>query len=129
MIRFLPVVLVLVAACATASPQGGQMVEDPSGRMVLETMPEPIGGISGLQDRLRYPDSAWDANLEGAVRLQFLVTEEGTVQDIRVQKSLSPDCDAEAIRLMSSTRFKPGMREGKPVAVKMSVPVTFRIRR
>lgn len=92
-------------------------------------MPELIGGIARLQSRLRYPDSAWDASLEGVVRLKFLITEEGTVEDIRVQKSLSPDCDAEAIRVMSSTRFKPGLRDGHPVRVLMSLPVTFRIRR
>lgn len=51
-----------------------------------------------LQDSLRYPNT----NLEGVVELEFLVDKKGKLSDIQVIKSLSADCDAEAIRLLKA---------------------------
>lgn len=97
--------------------------------VAVETMPELIGGIDGLTEEVEYPESAREAGVEGRVIVQFIVDEEGNVTEPAVLKA--PDGDGagaleeEALRVVRQARFEPGMQRGKPVSVKMSLPVTF----
>lgn len=95
---------------------------------VVEQMPELIGGLQGLQDKVDYPDMAKRAGVEGRVIVQFVVDEDGRVQDPRIVRGVGAGLDDEALRAIKQARFVPGVQNGRPVKVKMSVPITFKLR-
>ena len=98
---------------------------------VVEQMPEfPDGGMAGLmkyfQKNMRYPAEAKEAGKQGRVTVQFVVNKDGSISGARVLRGVDPLLDAEAIRLVNAMpKWKPGMQQGKLVAVKYTVPVTF----
>lgn len=96
--------------------------------MVVEQMPELIGGLASLQSCIRYPEMARKAGIEGRVFVQFVVNENGTVSDPVVIRSLGGGTDEEALRCISQAKFKPGMQRNRPVRVRYSVPITFKLR-
>src|SRR5579862_2215651 len=96
----------------------------------VEQTPTFPGGMAKfynyLQNNLQYPASAKANNIRGKVFLSFVVEKDGAFTDIKVLRGISPDCDAEAIRLMKvCPKWRPGVRSGKPVRVAYSIPVTF----
>lgn len=95
--------------------------------IAVEQMPELIGGLVGLQKKITYPDRARKAGIEGRVIVQFIVTENGTVEDPRVIRSIGGGCDEEAVRAVSQARFEPGRQRGKAVRVQYSLPVIFKL--
>lgn len=95
--------------------------------MVVEQMPEPIGGMASLQERIEYPEFARKAGIEGRVFVQFSVGPQGEVFDPVVQRGVHKTLDAEALRVIHTTAFEPGLQKGDPVCVRMSLPVTFRL--
>ena len=62
----------------------------------------------------------------GIVIVRIIVDADGLPQDVRVFRSYRPDFDAEAVKAVKKYRFRPAMREGKPVAVSISVEVNFK---
>jgi TonB family protein len=96
---------------------------------VTEQTPELIGGLGALQRKVRYPELARRAGVEGRVILQFTVDEQGRVTDPRIIRGIGAGCDEEALRVVKQARFRPGTQRGKPVQVKMSLPITFRLAR
>ena len=98
---------------------------------VVEQMPEyPDGGMAGLMEyfkkNMRYPEAAKEAGMQGRVTVQFVVNKDGSISGAKVLRSVEPDFDAEAIRLVNAMpKWKPGMQDGKPVPVKFTVPVKF----
>ncbi|MGK7369735.1 MAG: energy transducer TonB [Candidatus Halalkalibacterium sp. M3_1C_030] len=95
--------------------------------VVVENMPELIGGLAALQKDIRYPEMARKAGIEGRVIVQFIVNEEGKVEDPRVIRGIGGGCDEEALRAVSNALFKPGRQRGKPVRVQYSLPVIFKL--
>jgi len=95
--------------------------------VVVEEMPEPIGGMAGLQERVVYPELARRAGIEGTVFVQFIVNEEGATEDIRVVRGIGAGADEAAIAAVEQTRFTPGRQRGEAVKVRMSLPVRFRL--
>jgi len=61
----------------------------------------------------------------GTCVVRLIVDSTGTVHDVRVRDSLSPDFDASAIEAVQQYRFKPAMRSGEPVAVDLIIAVNF----
>jgi len=96
--------------------------------VVVENMPELIGGIEGLQKRVTYPEIAKKAGVEGTVFLQFIVDENGNVVDPAVVKGIGAGCDEAALEAIRTAKFKAGRQRGKPVKVKFSLPVRFRLK-
>ena len=96
--------------------------------MLVEEMPDLIGGLAGLQKSIQYPEIAKKAGVEGKVFLQFVVDENGNVVDPIVTRGIGAGCDEAAIAAILKAKFKPGKQRGKAVKVKMSLPVTFRLR-
>lgn len=100
--------------------------EEPEIFIVVEQMPELIGGIQSIQKHLSYPEIAKRAGVEGMVVVQFVVNEEGRPIDPVVIRSLGGGCDEEAVRvIMEHATFVPGKQRGKPVRVRFSIPVRF----
>jgi TonB family protein len=95
--------------------------------VIAEQMPELIGGLKSLQQNVEYPELARRAGVEGRVYLQFVVDKEGVPSDIVVTRGIGAGADEAAVRALSEMRFEPGRQHGQKVAVKMSLPVTFRL--
>lgn len=95
--------------------------------IVVENMPELKGGQAGLQKRVKYPQVAIRAGIEGRVTVQFVVDENGNVQNPRVIRGIGGGCDEEALRVVKTAQFSPGMQRGRPVQVQMSLPILFKL--
>ena len=93
-----------------------------------EKMPEPIGGLAGIYKKIKYPSIAKEAGLEGKVYLLAFIDENGTVNDVKVLKGIGGGCDEAAIKAVKSTKFRPASNKGKPVKVKFSLAITFKLR-
>jgi TonB family protein len=99
---------------------------------VVEEMPEFPGGMQAMMEYLakniRYPAKAHEANVQGRVITQFTVGKDGAIRDAKVVRSVSPELDAEALRVISAMpNWKPGKQGGKAVATRFTVPVVFRL--
>ena len=96
--------------------------------VVVEQMPQLLGGLRALQQKINYPEIAGKAGIEGRVIVQFIVDKQGRVTAPRVIRGLGGGCDEEALRVVREARFRPGFQRGRPVNVKMTLPITFRLR-
>ena len=100
--------------------------------MVVEDQPEFPGGTAALLDYLRknikYPAICRENNIQGRVLVTFIVNKDGAIIEPEVVKSVHPQLDREALRVISTMpNWKPGSQRGKPVRVKYTVPVNFRL--
>ncbi len=109
----------------------GTPKEEPVFDMV-EQMPSFPGGqeelMRFLAKNIHYPAIAQENGISGKVICQFVVSSDGTVKNIQVLRQLDPSCDKEAVRVLSlMPKWIPGKQNGKPVAVKYTVPIVFRL--
>jgi protein TonB len=95
--------------------------------VVVEHMPKLIGGLAALQRKIHYPELARKAGIEGRVYVQFVVDEHGHVQNPKVIRGIGGGCDEEALRAVKTARFRPGMQRGRPVKVRYSLPIVFKL--
>jgi periplasmic protein TonB len=75
-----------------------------------------------------YPTAAKSEKQQGTVVLSVTVKADGRVGDVRVDKSLTPKLDAEAVKAAKQWRFKPGTKNGKAVPVETKLEMTFTVR-
>ena len=94
---------------------------------MCEKMPELIGGMDGLQKKIRYPLQAKTLGVQGVVYVQSIINEKGKIEDPKVVKKLGAGCDEEALRVLKKSKFKPGYDKGKPVKVRFTLPIFFRL--
>lgn len=107
-------------------PDGDDKVYD-----IVEQQPEFPGGPSAmakwLGDNIKYPAEAAKKGIEGRVIVQFVVGSDGTVGNVNIMRGVDPLLDKEAVRVINAMpKWTPGKQDGKPVAVKYTIPVTFR---
>ena len=121
---------------APVSPEAKEAPADSTAKeevfMVAEQMPEFPGGMKEmlkfLQENVKYPENAMKNNVQGRVIVQFVVEKDGTPTEFKVLRSVDPDLDAEALRVMKAMpKWKPGMQKGQVVRVKFTVPVSFKL--
>lgn len=93
--------------------------------VIVEKMPEPIGGLAAIQSKIQYPEMARRAGIEGRVTVQFIVNAEGRVENARVVKGIGGGCDEEALRVINETTFTPGIQRGRPVNVQLVLSINF----
>jgi TonB family protein len=99
---------------------------------VVEKMPEFEGGMNGmmsfLQKNIKYPEEAIKNGTQGRVVVQFVVNKDGSITDANVVKSVSPELDAEALRVVKSMpKWTPGEQRGEKVRVQFTLPVQFKL--
>ena len=76
--------------------------------------------------RLKYPKDAKAAGIEGTVVVKFVIGTNGGVQEIEVEQGVFPSLDAEAVRVVkSSPKWRPAVKDGKPVRFTYHFPVVF----
>ena len=107
-------------------------VEDPEVFVIVEKppvlQPNAEAGMRALQQCIRYPEMAKRAGIEGRVFVQFVVDEHGRVTAPVVARGIGGGADEEALRCVREATFTPGLQRNKPVKVRFSLPVTFRLR-
>lgn len=99
---------------------------------VVEEQPRYPGGTNALmtylRDNIKYPAEAAKAGIQGMVIVQFVVGKDGAVRDIKPVKSVSPELDAEAVRVVAAMpKWVPGYQRGEAVNVRYTLPVNFRM--
>jgi TonB family protein len=78
---------------------------------------------------LEYPEIASRQNIEGKVQLSFVVEPDGMVSNIKVLNGgITGGCNAEAIRVISLTKWQPAIRDGKYVRYRMSFTMNFSLK-
>lgn len=121
---------------APVSPETKEAPADSTAKeevfMVAEQMPEFPGGMKEmlkfLQENVKYPENAMKNNVQGRVIVQFVIEKDGTPTEFKVLRSVDPDLDAEALRVLQTMpKWKPGMQRGEVVRVKFTVPVSFKL--
>ena len=144
---FFSLLLLLAATPAAFAQQPGVPVAAPakapivlkSGHMQVQAhgaanrpdkAPSFPGGAPALgvffQQHVKYPEAARVKNITGNVLLTATVGVDGTLSDFKVAQSLSPECDAEALRAAAQLpAWQPATRKGVPVPVMIQLPVPF----
>ena len=122
--------IVSLAGCSSSqSAQGPPPIgtQDEAGNyIVVEDMPELIGGLESLHRKIEYPDELRGTGTKGTVFIRFVVSEEGKTQNLEVLRSLHPAADEAAMRVVSGAQFIPGKHNGKAVPVRMGLPISFK---
>ncbi len=100
--------------------------------LVVEEMPDFPGGMKALMDYLsenvKYPAEAHAIGAQGRVIVSFTVKKDGSIADTKVERSVNPYLDKEAMRVIAAMpKWKPGKQRGEAVNVKFTVPVAFRL--
>lgn len=95
--------------------------------VVVEQMPELKGGMRALQECASYPEEAKNAGIEGRVIIQFIVSENGQVENPQVIRGIGGGADEEALRCVKQAKFKPGTQNGEQVRVQYSLPMIFKM--
>lgn len=99
---------------------------------VVEDMPKFPGGdaelLQFIAKSIKYPVIAQENGIQGRVICAFVVNRDGSVVDAEVVRGVDPSLDKEAIRVINTMpKWTPGKQRGKPVRVKYTVPITFRL--
>lgn len=100
--------------------------------VVVEQQPEFPGGTGALMkflgDNIKYPVIAQENGIQGRVITTFVVERDGSITDVQVVRGQDPSLDKEAVRVIKTMpKWKPGQQRGKPVRVRFTLPVQFRL--
>ncbi|MBQ7942030.1 MAG: energy transducer TonB [Muribaculaceae bacterium] len=98
----------------------------------VEQMPQFPGGdvalMKYLNENINYPQVAMENGVQGRVIVQFVVTKNGTIGEVKIIRSVDRDLDKEAVRLCKSLpKFIPGKMNGQAVNVWYTLPITFKL--
>lgn len=100
---------------------------------IVEQMPKFPGGEQAMMrfigENLAYPEAAQAAGIQGRVTVRFVVQTDGAVTDVALLRGISPECDAEAMRVIEMMpKWEPGKQGGKVVPVYFTLPILFRLK-
>lgn len=119
-------------AVAESEKQETRSVNDNEKFETVDKMPEFPGGQAAMSqfivENVTYPQKARSNGIQGTVYVNFTIGEGGEITQVGIEKSVSPELDAEAIRVVNQMpRWKPGENKGKPVSVSMTLPIHFKL--
>ncbi len=130
----LVIIIVVVAALAglagyligkgQQAPQAAQTASaaTPDVGVPFDTPPDPTERVNP-----KYPEVAAKAGIQGDVFLKVSIDAAGTVTGAEVLKSVHPALDNAAKDAVQAWKFKPAMKDGKPVAVSVTIPFRFKL--
>jgi len=100
--------------------------------LVVEEMPTPKDGYEGfyqfIKKNLKYPSQARRMDIEGKVYVKFVVTEDGSLDQIHILKGIGAGCDEEVLRVMDKApKWNPGKQRGRAVKVWRTLPINFNL--
>lgn len=122
----------LNAKLSAALPPIPVASEQPLNFRIVQQMPEFPGGgsafIQWLTRQLRYPPLAQSQRIQGRVVVSFIVNKDGSIADVKLEKSINALLDREALRVIRMMpRWKPGVHNNQPCRTMVAVPVVFKI--
>ena len=99
---------------------------------VVDEMPSFTGGQGALMqflaNNVKYPTVAFENGVQGRVLVSFIVERDGSLSNVKVERSVDPSLDKEAVRVVKAMpKWQPGKAKGSTVRVKFTVPITFRM--
>ena len=99
---------------------------------IVDEMPQFPGGEAAMMkfvaSNVKYPQEARDKEIDGRVFISFVVEKDGSVSNVKVMRGIGGGCDEEAVRVVSAMpKWKPGIKDGKPVRVSYMMPLTFKL--
>jgi len=109
-------------------PANDENTEEEEIFIVVEQMPELIGGLASLNKHITYPEMARRAQIEGRVIVEFIIDKEGNVNNPKIIRGIGGGCDEVALSAVQKVKFKPGMQRGKPVLVRYSMRINFTLK-
>lgn len=117
---------------AEEEPAIANATTDPDKLRVVEALPEFPGGavelMKWLTENLRYPKTAQLRRVQGKVVVSFIVNTDGSLSDMKIAKSLNPDCDREAMRVMSMMpAWRAGTQNDRPCRTMVAIPIVFKL--
>jgi periplasmic protein TonB len=97
--------------------------------VAYDEAPAPIGGFPAIQKKLKYPEIARKAGVEGRVYVNVLIDVKGDVADTRILKSLGNNgCDEAAVAAIKAVKWIPAKQRDKAVKVWVGIPVVFKLK-
>lgn len=100
----------------------------------VSVKPEPLKGLKEFQEKwskkVKYPEEAINKQVQGIVFIEFVVNPDSSITDSAVRQGIGFGCGEAALKVfeeLSKEGWKPGIRLGKPVKVKMVLPFYFRL--
>lgn len=107
-------------------------VEDNKVFTSVEQMPQFPGGeaelLKWISNHIKYPAIAMENNVQGRVVVQFVVTKNGSIGEVKVVRGKDPDLDKEAVRVVKTLpNFIPGKMNGQAVNVWYTLPINFKL--
>ena len=99
---------------------------------IVEKLPEFPGGMVELMKwltrNLHYPALAQRQRLEGKVVVSFIINKDGSVTNEKIEKSIDPLLDQEALRVVKMMpKWKPGIEKNKPCRTMFAIPINFKL--
>jgi protein TonB len=130
-------IALIIASCTKMNDDKAKSINTPvtpkfelkkeSYSMMAEKMPEIIGGLESIQKKVTYPEEAIKNKIEGTVYVLAYVNENGDVYFVEVLKGIGYGCDESAKKAVLETKFKPAYNQGKPVKVRIVIPIRFKL--
>lgn len=98
----------------------------------VEQMPQFPGGeaelLKWISNHIKYPAIAMENNVQGKVVVQFVVTRDGSIGEVKIARGKDPDLDKEAMRVVKTLpKFIPGKMNGQAVNVWYTLPINFKL--
>lgn len=130
--------LFIVFACSEEPNKNTQEIGGESNKTeggvftIVEAQPEFEGGMGAfrnyIMNEINYPLTARQKGVEGRVDVEFVVGKDGSLSDVRAINGIGEGCDSEAVRVLENApSFRPATQNGKPVFVRMVVPIVFKL--
>lgn len=96
--------------------------------LTSEEMPQIIGGIESILKNVKYPEMARRLDIEGKVIVELVIGKSGEILETEIVKGVSRELDEAALNAVKLAKFTPGIQRGKPVKVRMTIPIVFKLR-
>lgn len=155
-VLLIPVIVLLIVAFSCSNQPKNEVVEktviNDTVFDVVDVAPEYKGGIAALQKKLGklvvYPENGKEMKITGKIYISFVIGKDGNLQDMKVVKGISEDykpgnlasetdkaryqaaldMEKAALDAVSSlSGWSPGLKEGKPVSTRMTIPINFQL--
>jgi len=99
---------------------------------IVDNQPEPVGGMTEfynyIAQNLKYPEQARKNGTEGKVYVRFIVDKDGGIKNVGILRGIGSGCDNAAIDIIANAaNWKPGIKDGDPVATRLVLPILFKL--
>mgnify|MGYP002639551434 CR=1 FL=1 len=95
----------------------------------VSDMPVPIGGYNSIMKRVVYPEIAREAGIEGTVTIEAVIGKNGLIREAKILRGIpKTGLDEAALAAVLETKFHPALQMGRPVPVRMAIPIKFRLK-